>query len=44
MTFYTRHGDIFAIACTLLSLALITYLCAKVFLRHKENLKKRKKA
>ncbi len=43
-TFYTRHGDVFAIACTLLSLALVAYLCAKEYLRHKENLKKRKKA
>jgi len=43
-TFYTKHGDIFAMACTLISLALVAFLCAKEYLRHKENLRKRKKA
>ena len=43
-TFYTRHGDIFAISCTAAALGLMAYLIASEFHRHKENLKKRKKA
>ena len=43
-TFYTRHGDVFAVLCSISTLALIAYLFASIFRHHKENLKKRKKA
>ena len=44
ITFYSKCGDFFAISCSIVALALIAYLLASEFNRHKENLKKRKKA
>ena len=43
-TFYTRHGDLFAQACTIPAIALLFYLIVNKFMHHRQNLEKRKKA